>query len=741
MTRFLSALFVCTVVAIAQSGNTRGEAAKAAGKLAGGDSIKQGHSKHGAAFDSGPRTKPYEMSGIGVAAFPITHKNPEVQKWFNQGNTLLHHFWDYEAERAFRWALKLEPDNAMGYWGLARAAGGERSREFIREAVKRKSTVSPREQLYIEYLEKLELTDTLRDREVSWDDRKREARKPLETLCVKYPDDLEAKALLAYFDMGESRFATEAVIREILARNPDHPGAHHYRIHNWNYHEAEQALESCRKYGELAPSSGHAQHMPGHVYSTVGMWHEAAISMDAATRVEKRNMRERMTFPYNHWNYGHNRAYLCYIQEQLGMASAALEGSRQLMDSPLDPDFNADGFFSSYSQGIRATIRTLVKFERWNDLLKPETVNYRDTFHDKMLKAYAHARARLGEGEVDKAEKLLEELSGLKKDLEKNKNLEEFYDVLSMDLRAQIALARGRTLEGITLLSQAAEKQFEMQRRDNDPPSYPEVLYNALGRAYLQTKSPSLAAKAFEKALTLVRNDLFALSWLVEAYASAGEKAKAEQTMSALLHLSSDADRGLPVIERAMSTGIRAEPHDPSPAPQRSYRSVTLDKFGPALWEPFPAPVFEGKGVDGKPVSLSSLKGKNVILVFYLGRECLHCMNQLKDLQTKNEVWSRLDTVVVAASPNAPEETKQAAASAKLDFIRFAADPARENARRFRAYDDFEEMELHATILIDRQGRVHWARTGGDPFSDMAFLEKQLGLMNRSVEPALAANE
>jgi hypothetical protein len=31
------------------------------------------------------------------------------------------------------------------------------------------------------------------------------------------------------------------------------------------------------------------------------------------------------------------------------------------------------------------------------------------------------------------------------------------------------------------------------------------------------------------------------------------------------------------------------------------------------------------------------------------------------------------------------------------------------------AYVDFEEMELHSTVWIDKNGRVHWARTGGEP--------------------------
>src|SRR5206468_3981432 len=128
-----------------------------------------GHSKHGDAFDTGPREKPWVIPGIGVAHFPITTKNPEVQMWFDQGNALLHSFWDYEAERAFRWCLKLEPDNAMAYWGLARAAsirgsgGPDRAADMIREAVKRKDHASPREQLYIDALAADLLPDPLHE--------------------------------------------------------------------------------------------------------------------------------------------------------------------------------------------------------------------------------------------------------------------------------------------------------------------------------------------------------------------------------------------------------------------------------------------------------------------------------------------------------------------------------------------------------------------------------------------------
>ena len=271
---------------------------------------KLGHSHIGEAFDTGPREKPWVMEGIGVAHFPITTKNPEVQKWFDQGNALLHSFWDYEAERSFRWCLKLEPDNAMAYWGLARAAlignGGEkRAQDMIREAVRLEKNVSERERLYIDAMAAGVLPDPLRDKP---DGNNREARSTrmkdiIETLCVRYPDDMEARAWLALDTMGDSRYGAELIIREILAKQPDHPAAHHYRIHNWDYHEPEQALDSAKRYSEIVSGIGHALHMPGHIYSIVGMWNEAAISMDAATRCEKKYMQDRMTFPFNNWNY------------------------------------------------------------------------------------------------------------------------------------------------------------------------------------------------------------------------------------------------------------------------------------------------------------------------------------------------------------------------------------------------------------------------------------------------------
>ena len=76
----------------------------------------------------------------------------------------------------------------MVYWGMARATSDKRSEEFVREAAKRKNSVTERERLYIESLEASVTHDALRDRGDDYERRDREYRKVLESIIVKYPD-------------------------------------------------------------------------------------------------------------------------------------------------------------------------------------------------------------------------------------------------------------------------------------------------------------------------------------------------------------------------------------------------------------------------------------------------------------------------------------------------------------------------------------------------------------------------
>ncbi|MBV6457451.1 MAG: hypothetical protein HONBIEJF_00560 [Fimbriimonadaceae bacterium] len=86
---------------------------------------------------------------------------------------------------------------------------------------------------------------------------------------------------------------------------------------------------------------------------------------------------------------------------------------------------------------------------------------------------------------------------------------------------------------------------------------------------------------------------------------------------------------------------------------------------------------------------------------------------------------------MLAVCSAAPDKLKTSATLEGVN-VTFLSDRNHENARRFASYDDFEDMELHSTILIDTMGRVRWKRTGGAPFINIEFLIKEVKRINES---------
>ena len=50
------------------------------------------------------------------------------------------------------------------------------------------------------------------------------------------------------------------------------------------------------------------------------------------------------------------------------------------------------------------------------------------------------------------------------------------------------------------------------------------------------------------------------------------------------------------------------------------------------------------------------------------------------------------------------------------------SDKSLDTFKTYRAYDDFEEMALHGTFLIDGGGKVRWQDISFEPFNDLKFL-------------------
>ena len=50
----------------------------------------------------------------------------------------------------------------------------------------------------------------------------------------------------------------------------------HYLIHSYDYAPlAQRGLAAANKYAKVAPAARHAQHMPAHTYSMLGLWEQS----------------------------------------------------------------------------------------------------------------------------------------------------------------------------------------------------------------------------------------------------------------------------------------------------------------------------------------------------------------------------------------------------------------------------------------------------------------------------------
>ena len=63
------------------------------------------------------------IEGLGEYSMPITAKNADVQRWFDQGLAMTYGFNHDAAERSYLKAAELDPDCAMCWWGAALVLG------------------------------------------------------------------------------------------------------------------------------------------------------------------------------------------------------------------------------------------------------------------------------------------------------------------------------------------------------------------------------------------------------------------------------------------------------------------------------------------------------------------------------------------------------------------------------------------------------------------------------------------
>ena len=333
--------------------------------------------------------RPVELlSGLGSLHHPASTKNPEAQRYFDQGLRMIYGFNHEEAVRSFKRAAELDPQMAMAWWGVAYALGPninldvdpdreKAAYEAVQKALTLSQNAPANEQAYIKALARRYSNDPKADLKRLAADYKN----AMGELSRIYPADLDAATLYAESMMdlrpwklwsadGKPAEGTEeivAVLESVLKRNPNHPGAIHYYIHAVEASpHPERALAYAPRLPQLMPMAGHLVHMPAHIYERVGDYQAAAKSNVNATAADEAYFSATGMHGIYSMYYAHNLDFLAIANSMQGRYRDAIDASNKLVNftRPMIKDM------PMFEPILAKSLLMWERFHKWDEIMK-----------------------------------------------------------------------------------------------------------------------------------------------------------------------------------------------------------------------------------------------------------------------------------------------------------------------------------------------------------------------------------
>src|SRR5439155_1087264 len=231
---------------------------------------------------------------LGRVTFP-TSCRAEAQRRFERGVALLHSFWYERASETFKDVIAADSTCAMGYWGQAMSLfhplwtppSSDELRAGLAAALRGYAVArTPRERAYLAavraYYEAYTTVDP-KTRLVAY-------AQAMEEVERQHPGDSEASIFyaLSLIALGQAnptdttftyQRRADSILEPLFRREPRHPGLAHYLIHTNDVPQlAPLGLYAARRYAEIAPDVPHAQHMPSHIFTRLGLGDDAIAS-------------------------------------------------------------------------------------------------------------------------------------------------------------------------------------------------------------------------------------------------------------------------------------------------------------------------------------------------------------------------------------------------------------------------------------------------------------------------------
>ena len=475
--------------------------------------------------------------GLGDLHHAVTTKNDEAQRYFDQGLRYVYAFNHDAAVQSFKRATELDPDLALGYWGMALALGPninmdvdpqreKQAYDLAKIAAAHNKHASPKERDMIDVLAKRYSEDPGADlKKLSAD-----YAAGMRELHAKYPEDPDIGVLFAesLMDLHPWKLWTHSgepanddtleivkVLESVLAAHPGHMGANHYYIHAVEGSPSPQrALPSARRLTSLAPAAGHLVHMPAHIYQRTGNYAGAAEANAAGARADRDFVKAHGEGMYSMMYYNHNLDF--------GAASYAMDGrftkAKQFADEVSANASKLVREMPPIEPFTLGSLKVLLRFGKWRKVLEAP-----DTDAGPYAKSFRHfargvALARLGNAagarseqkELDAAKTGLTDETGFLQNSGK-----ALATVMEPLLQGQIAEAEGNRDAAIAAYRRAVEAEDGLYY--DEPADWFYPTRETLGGALLRNGNFADAEKVFREDIARNPNNPRSLFGLAEA--------------------------------------------------------------------------------------------------------------------------------------------------------------------------------------------------------------------------------
>lgn len=490
---------------------------------------------------------------IGTVRFPVAC-NEAASRHVKRGLALMHHMTYEDARAAFAAAIKEDPNCVMGYWGQAMTyihplwsdPPSEEDFQKGQALVNKAKALVPktkREQAYLDAVDAYYAVGKGSDEK----ENLASFEKAWEKVHQQFPDDLEAACLYALAHMATADPADKtyvkqkragAIAEKVLTQEPDHPGAHHYTIHAYDYPElAEKALPVARSYGKIAPEIPHALHMPTHIFTRLGYWEES-IAMN------KRSAAAALKHPVDgaiSLHYLHALDYLAYAYLQRGEDQKAMEVLEQLNE--LEGPFQVHIVTSYPFSAIPA--RIALERQEWADAasLEPNIPENYPWGGFSAMEAIMHFARALGAARSDneiEANKALEKLEDLRKQAaETSPYWATQIEIQRLSAMAWLKYQEGNKKEALKMMRKAANLEALTEKHPITPG---EVLpaRELLADMLLDLGRYQEALTEYETSLERSPNRFNSLYGAGRSAELAGDKKKAADYYQKLLETTAD---------------------------------------------------------------------------------------------------------------------------------------------------------------------------------------------------------